>query len=142
MVRRNRKRRIRRLRPTYSVGIVYGEDFRPPRIPYTASPVREHSRLPCVKGAVILHFNKCKMTAGLCSTPPVFALVFGKIATFYRNNPSVKIGFCKPVLTAPLTQGSLGRSCASVLCYGLGAAFGGCDLHAPAGAVAQNDRNY
>ena len=40
----------------------------------------------------------------------VFALVFGEIATFYRVNPSDKIGSEVPILPAPFTQGSQGRS--------------------------------
>ena len=36
-----------------------------------------------------------------------FALYFGDYETFCCDNPSVKIGSREPILTAPLTQGSL-----------------------------------
>jgi len=36
-----------------------------------------------------------------------FALDFGEYPTFCCDNPSVKIGSREPILTAPLTQGSL-----------------------------------
>ena len=42
----------------------------------------------------------------------IFALVFGEFETFRRVNPSVKTVSQEPVLPAPLTQGSLRRSCA------------------------------
>ena len=43
----------------------------------------------------------------------VFVSDFGEFATYFCDNPSVKIGSEEPILPAPFTQGSLGRSRAS-----------------------------
>ena len=64
-------------------------------------------KAPLCKGSC--HANS--VTEGLCGKVYGLPLVFGEIATFYCDNPSVILHLmCK--MTAPLTQGSL---CATLL---------------------------
>ena len=46
-----------------------------------------HQRLPCVKGAVILHLLKCKMTEGLCGEIKHIRTGFRRIRNIYLRQP-------------------------------------------------------
>ena len=63
------------------------------------------SRLPCVKGAVILHLSKCKMTEGLCSKKWRIRVGFRRNGNIVPQQPLSQKS--DRFLTAPLTQGSL-----------------------------------